>query len=149
MWIDAHVEATHPSSARLTASDPPCCVCVLLCLSCLSFSLARIAVRCSRELDLGSTGKTGASIPMFQPVYRSSNSCNQPEQRTGQVYPHGVLHAFDISVAMGVFIDVKLCELTCQNQIMKSNNAGSLCIASQPPQTPLFARDALCDTCLT
>lgn len=68
-------------------------------------------MKCSRErLDLGSTGETGASIPMFQPVCSSGDGCNQPEKRTGQVYPHGVLHAFDVSVAMGVFVDVKLSE---------------------------------------
>lgn len=61
-------------------------------------------------LDLGSTGETSASIAMFQPVCRSGDSCNQPEERTGQIYPHSVLHAFDVSVPMSVFVDVKLSE---------------------------------------
>lgn len=97
-------------------------------------------------LDLGSTCETGASIPMLQPVCRSGDSCNQPEQRTGQVYPHGVLHALDVSVAVGIVMNVKLCELTCQNQVIKSNNAGSLCIASQPPQTPPLRPETRCAT---
>lgn len=112
MWIDTHVEATDPSSARLTASDPPCRVCILLfCLHLLLLLACKDSCKVQRGgLDLGSAGETGASIAMFQPVCGSGDSCNQPKERTGQVYPHGMLHAFDVSVSMGIFVDVKLSE---------------------------------------
>lgn len=45
---------------------------------------------------------------MLPPVCKGGNTCNQPEQCAGQVYPYGVLHALNISVAMGVFVDVQL-----------------------------------------
>lgn len=45
---------------------------------------------------------------MLPPVCKGGNTCNQPEQCARQIYPYGVLHALNVSVAMGIFVYIQL-----------------------------------------
>jgi hypothetical protein len=86
----------------------------------------------AKALDFGTASKEGASIPMLPPIRKGGNGRNQPEQCAGQVYPHGVFHALDVSVAMGVLVDVQLGELTCQYRALPRNDKNSICISASP-----------------
>lgn len=67
-----------------------------------------------RPLDFGTASKDGTGVAMLPPVRESGKGRNQPEQCAGEVDPDGVLHALDVAVAMGILVNVQLCELTCQ-----------------------------------
>lgn len=45
---------------------------------------------------------------MPPPVDGSGNSRDQPEQGAHKIYPNGTLHALDVAVTLGVFVNVQL-----------------------------------------
>lgn len=93
-----------------------------------------------RPLDFGTASKDGTSVAMLPPVRDSGNCRSQPEQCAGEVDPDGVLHALDIAVAMGILVNVQLCELTCQY----CENDGSTAVLC-----PLFLSSSWAWSCAT
>lgn len=61
-----------------------------------------------RPLDFGAASKDGTGLVMLPPVGERGNSRNQPEQGAGEVDPDGMLHALDVAVAVGIFVNVQL-----------------------------------------
>lgn len=59
-------------------------------------------------LDFGAASKDGTGLAMLPPVGERGNSRNQPEQSAGEVDPDGMLHALDVAVAVGIFVNVQL-----------------------------------------
>lgn len=47
---------------------------------------------------------------MRPPVAEVGDGRDEPEQRVGEVYPHGPLHALDTAVALRVLVDEQLAE---------------------------------------
>lgn len=46
--------------------------------------------------------RSGITVP--PPVNGSGNGRNQPQKRAGKINPHGVLHALDVAVALGILV---------------------------------------------
>lgn len=61
-----------------------------------------------RPLDFGTASKDGTSLAMLPPVGERGNSRSQPEQSAGEVNPDGMLHALDVTIAVGILVNVQL-----------------------------------------
>lgn len=47
-------------------------------------------------------------VAVLPPVPESPQCCNEPEEGAGEINPNSVLHASDISVTLGILINVHL-----------------------------------------
>jgi hypothetical protein len=47
-------------------------------------------------------------VAVLPPVPESRQGCDEPEEGAGKINPNGVLHASDISVTLGILINVHL-----------------------------------------
>lgn len=63
-------------------------------------------------LDDGARSELASGMSVFEPVGQRRNSDDEPEKHVDKVDPDGMLHATDITVALGVFVDVHLCRLS-------------------------------------
>lgn len=59
-------------------------------------------------LSTSASSKHRSGITMPPPVDGSGNGRNQPQKRAGKINPHGVLHALDVAVALGILVDEQL-----------------------------------------
>ena len=59
-------------------------------------------------LDAGTTSEARADVAVTPPVGASGKDGNEPEKRTSEVNPHGILHAHDVAVTVSLLLDVSL-----------------------------------------
>ena len=59
-------------------------------------------------LDLCTAREAGPVLAVLDPVGQRGAGADEPEQGVGEVDPDGVLHALDVGVALGVFVDEEL-----------------------------------------
>lgn len=64
-------------------------------------------------LNAGTSSEARAGVAIAPPVGARGEDGNEPEESTGEVNPDSVLHAHDVSVAVGLLLDVNLYG-TCQ-----------------------------------
>lgn len=58
--------------------------------------------------EVGTSGEATVALLVCPPVGSHANGAQQPEDQVGQVDPDGVLHELDVTVALGVLVDVHL-----------------------------------------
>lgn len=68
--------------------------------------------------DASSASEAAMGVTVLEPVGRGCNEGNQPEQGTGQVDPHGVLHAPDAADTLGVLMNVELHDAQVSNVLV-------------------------------
>lgn len=60
------------------------------------------------RLDSRTTGKTRVSLTVLPPVSQRPEEGDEPQQRAGEIHPHGILHALHARVALGLLVNVHL-----------------------------------------
>lgn len=69
---------------------------------------SRTTTGAKRSLDFGTASKDAMVVAMLPVVGEIAKGGNQPEQGAGEVDPDGILHAYDVAVAVGILTNVQL-----------------------------------------